>query len=631
VSQTALVVLSVALGAGVGGALVAILLRRRGRAADAAGRRAGEGGPPSAAQRSDPAASGVAPIVAAVQGAGTGSGSEERSAPGTPAVPALRLRPHPSDPVVVGGAATVALAGLGALVRDARPEVALFEEDAERLAAGVQAVADGGVLALPGPTRAVLREALRELHAHVGDVPVLGVPAPRRASAGGEGMDAAGREPLRALVLDPSPVARAGRCVLLIEDAELHLRRGLDAPALARLSAAAPGAVIVLHVGACEHDASAVDDAGRWLDRLVLDVGGQRIAAAGAHEPDLDLPLMEAVGSVPLLADLAEAAAYARAAGRLPDVPLDVAARVAALIAGGTVEEPAPAWRLGVAIAADTSEPPLLRFAALDGDGLPTTVRASSVLVARCVADPAVLTADLLAVLLDGADDVERLLVARRLAASERPGFALPVLDVLVDHRDVLLAAEARLVRGVARDRLGLATAADDYHAVATGRHGTLSAHGAFLLGGILETSDDLAPARAAYRSAIAAADPVHSAMAAFNLAWLEERAGDADAALAGYRTVAEGTHPDAAPMAALNLATLLERTKRFAECESWYRVAVDAQHPDASPMAALSLGLMLERRQRPREALVLFRLAAASGHAEAAPVALRRMGAPRR
>jgi len=617
VSPTVATLLWVLLGAAVGGAVVAAVLRRRAAQ-------------PSAPVLTDPGPQAevetIAPPVAAApepepepepaHAPEPAPAAEPEPDPAPPAVPALRPRPHPTDPSLVGPRPVVELADLGALTRDAAP-AALTTADAERLAAALVAVADGGVLALPGPDRTVLHHALQGLHGRLGDVAVLGVPAPRRAGA-----ESGALEPLRALVHDASPLARAGRCVVVVESAELHLRRGLDAAALAELRRAAPAAVLLLVVGACEHDAASLDDAGRWLDDLVLPVGGERIAAAGAHDPELDVPLMAAVEDAPLLADLAEAAAYA---------PLGVAARIAALIAGGSADEPAAAHQLGAAIAADTTEPPLLHFGVLDGEGLPTTVRASAVLVARCVADPAVLTADLLDVLLEDADDVERLLVARRLTASVRPGLALPVLDALAAHDDVVLAAEARLVRGVARDRLGLATAADDYHAVATGRHGTLSAHGAFLLGGILETSDDLAPARAAYRSAIAAADPVHSAMAAFNLAWLEERAGDIDAALAGYRQVAEGAHRDAAPMAALNLATLLERSKRFAECESWYRAAIDAQHADVSPMAALSLGLLLERRQRPREALALFRQAAASGHTEAAPIALRRMGAPRR
>jgi len=611
----------VLVGAGLGGTLVSIVLRRGREGAGSASASDGDASDGDAreaaapAVRSDPATLVDGPAAASTGGAAGGPG----------AVPVLRPRPHQTEVTVVGAGPLVELAGLGALARDGSP-VPLGESDAARLAVRVAEVADGGVLALPGPSRTVLRHALRELHDHLGDVRVLGVPAPRRAGGGPEAS-----APMRALVSAASPAARAGRCVVIVDDAELHLRRGLDAAALDVLRDVAPAAVLLLVVGACEHDAASLDDAGRWLDGLVLPVGGERIAAAGAHDPQLDVPLLAAVEGVPLLADLAEAAAYACVAGRLPDVPLGVAARVAALIAGGSADEPAAGSQLGEALAADTAEPPLLRFGALDDDGLPTTVRAPAVLVARCVADPGVLTSDLLAVLLEGADDVERLLVARRMTASERPGLALPVLDELVVHADALLAAEARLVRGVARDRLGLATAADDYHAVATGRHGTLSAHGAFLLGGILETSDDLAPARSAYRSAIAAEDPVHSAMAAFNLAWLEERAGDTEAALSGYRELADGSHPDAAPRAALNLATLLERAKRFAECESWYRAAVDARHPDVSPMAALALGLLLERRQRPREARALFRQVASSGHAEASPLALRRLGAPAR
>ena len=649
-TPTTLAVVSVLVGVLVGGGLVALVLRRRAGGA-------GGAGPDTIGASGSAAVGGGAEVAAAQDGSATAARDASGApiatdAPGVPAapdapaatdadaapeappqVPELPLRPHPTDPALIGDRVLVELAGLGALVRDA-PPAPLDEGDAMRLGTAVAAVADGGLLVLPGPTRGVLREALRALHATAGDLPVLGVPVPRRESA-----DDAGRAPLRTLVADPAPLARAGRVVLVVEDAELHLRRGLDADALARLTAAAPSAVLILHVGACEHDASAIDDAGRWLDGLILDVGGDRIAAAGRHDPELDLPLMAAVEDAPLLADLAEAAAYARAAGRLPDVPLGVVARVAAIIAGGSGDEPAAGWQLGTALARDTSEPPLIRYSMLDRDGLPTTLRAPAALVARCVADPAVLTPQLLAVLLDEADAVERLLVARRLAGGARPGLALPALDALVEGADgpdatptdLLLAAEARLVRGVARDRLGLATAADDYHAVATGGHGTLSAHGAFLLGGILETADDLAPARAAYRSCVAAADPVHSAMAAFNLAWLEERAGAVETAMEGYRTVATGEHRDAAPMAALNLATLLERRKRHAEAESWYRAAAEAGHPDASPMAALGLGLMLEGRQRPREARALFRQAASSGHAEAAPLALRRLGAPRR
>jgi len=648
VSPGLVTLVAVLLGAGLGAAVVWVVLRR-GQVGSAS---IGTTGARDGAEQGERATAGAEPEVgdsdvadAADSDVGPAAGGSAAERPvAVPVVPMLQPRPHRTDPSLVGTAPLLALAGLGAFATtpdgpsapDGPPSGKLAASEAERLIAAVGEVAHGGVMVLPGPTSTVLSAALTELHARLGDVTVFGVPAPRRAERGRERLGREGRgsapiEPFRALALDPSPLVHAGRCVVIVEDAQLHLRRGLDAGSLERLRGAAPQATVVLVVGACEHDASSLDDAGRWLEDLILPVGGDRIAAAGAHDPELDVPLLAAVEDAPLLADLAEAAAYACAAGRLPDVPLGVAARVAAIVAGGHPDEPAPDWRIGAALAADTAEPPLLHFGALDDRGLPTTVRACAGLVARCIADPGVLTADLLAVLLEEADDVERLLVARRLTASERPGLALPVLDALVEHHDVLLAAEARLVRGVARDRLGLATAADDYHAVGTGDHGTLTAHGAFLLGGILEMSDDLAPARAAYRSAIAAADPVHSPMAAFNLAWLEERAGDTDAALAGYRTVAEGEHRDAAPMAALNLATLLERAKRFAECESWYRAAIEAQHPDASPMAALSLGLMLERRQRPREALALFRRAAASGHAEAAPIALRRMGAPRR
>ena len=554
-------------------------------------------------------------------------------------VPALTVRPHPTDPEVAGAAVLLELGVLGAsgasdasgtsradvggdAVRAASP---LGHEDAERLTEAIDAVAQGGTLALPGPSRTVLDHALQLLHARLGAVRILAVPVPRRANA-----DGPGREPLRTLADDPTALAAAGPCVVIVEEAELHLRRGLDRDHLERLRRSAPSAVLLLHVGACEHDASALDDAGRWLDDQVVRVGGDRLAAASAHEPALDLPLMDAVEHAPLLADLAEAAAYARAAGRLSDVPLHVVARVAALLAGGRSDEPAADGQLGAAIASDRSEPPLLHFARLDGAGLAETVRVPAVLVARCAADPAVLGPDLLGVLLADADDVERLLVARRLVASERPGQALATLDALITAGG-RCAQEAQLVRGVARDRLGLATAADDYHAVAVGGRGTVAAHAAFLLGGILESSPDLEPARAAYRSAIAADDPVHSAMAAFNLAWLDERDGRSDAAQAAYREIASGTHRDAAPMAALNLATLLERAKRFAECESWYRMAVDSGHPDVAPVAAVSLGLLLERRQRPREARALFRIAAASGHEEAAPMALRRMGSPRR
>ena len=635
-SGATLAALWIAVGATVGGLVVAVIQRLRARTTPAVGR------PPV------PDAASGAVLVVEERTPDTSGVVEERT-PGVPEVradipppppapappvPELDLRPHPFDPVRTGEAALIPLAGLAALAGDVRTvdamSVALSADDLATLDAAMDAVVDGGVVALPGPARPVLDLALRALHARLGDVAVLGVPGPRRASTTGHA-----REPMQDLIADPSALAAAGRCVVLVEDAELHLRRGLDRAGLDRLRAAAPAAVVMLHVGACEHDASAVDDTGRWLTRMVLDLGGDRVVAAGAHDPMLDVPLLAAVEDAPLLADLAEAAAYARAAGCLADVPLASVARVAALLAGGRAEEPAPDWRIGAALAADTSEPPLLRFDALDGSGLPTTLRAPSMLVARCVADPAVLGPELLLVLLDGIDPVEQLLVARRLTASERPGLALPVLDRLVASGEAVgpagLVAEAQLVRGVARDRLALATAADDYHAVATGRHGALSAHGAFLLGGILETASDLAPARAAYRSAIAADDPVHSAMAAFNLAWLDEREGSTDAASAAYREVVTSEHPDAAPMAALNLATLLERGKRFAECESWYRTAIESGHADVAPMAAVSLGLMLERRQRPREARALFRTAASSGHAEAAPIALRRLGAPRR
>lgn len=628
----------VLLGCAVGGVFATLVLRRGGRtprvgpvalpdappvpsAAPAAGATAEPVDTPVIEPTAGPAAD---PVVAVTP---------------PPPVPTLTVRPHPTDPVVVGTAVLLELGVLGASgVSDAsgasRADVGgdavhavspLGHVDAERLAEAIDAVTHGGVLALPGPSRTVLDHALQLLLARLGAVRTLAVPVPCRAST-----DGPGRDPLRTLADDPTTLAAVGPCVVIVDEAELHLRRGLDVDHLERLRRSAPSAVLLLHVGACEHDASALDDAGRWLDDQVVRVGGERLLAASAHEPTLDLPLMEAVEHAPLLADLAEAAAYARAAGRLSDVPLHVAAKVAALLAGGRSDEPAADWQLGAAIASDRSKPPLLHFARLDGAGLPATVRAPAVLVARCAADPAVLGPDLLGVLLADADDVERLLVARRLVASERPGHALATLDALITAGG-RCAVEAQLVRGVARDRLGLATAADDYHAVAVGDHGTMSAHAAFLLGGILESSSDLAPARAAYRSVIAANDPVHSAMAAFNLAWLDERDGRTDAAQAAYRDVASGTHRDAAPMAALNLATLLERAKQFAECESWYRTAVESGHPDVAPMAAVSLGLLLERRQRPREARALFRTAAASGHAEAAPMALRRMGSPRR
>jgi len=631
-AQTALFLL---VGFAAGGAVATLVMRwlgRRGSGRAHHGEISPPGGPTRTAAADAPGGTTSASTSEAEGGASSSGvavegGRHETGAPDqpTPSVPALRVRPHASDPELVGGAVLLELAGLGARSRSDRGPGLLAPEDADRIAAAIDGVADGGVIALPGPSRSLLDHALGLLHARLGDVRVMGVPVPRRA-----GPDDPGREPLRTLVDDPAALTAAGPCVVIVEEAELHLRRGLDADRLHLLRRAAPEAVIVLHVGPCEHDASAVDDAGRWLADQIVGIGDGLLAASSTHDPDLDLPLMAAVEQAPLLADLAEAAAYARAAGRLSDVPLSVAARVAALLAGGRSDEPAADWQLGAALASDTSEPPLLRFATLDGRGLPGTVRAPALLVARCAADPAVLSPDLLGVLLADADDVERLLVARHLTASDRPGQALATLDVLVEA-DGPHAVEARLVRGVARDRLGLASAADDYHAVAIGRHGALSAHAAFLLGGVLESSTDLAPARAAYRSAIAAADPVHSALAAFNLAWLEERDGNGDAAQAAYREVAEGEHRDAAPMASLNLATLLERAKRFAECESWYRAAVDSGHPDVAPMAAVSLGLLLERRQRPREARALFRIAAASGHAEAAPMALRRMGSPRR
>jgi len=629
VSSGAFAVLWVVLGAAAGGGVVALTLRRRVRA--------------TAAPRSVPAApdgtAGAAPGAApGVTGGGVGGGAPDAATAasvGMPVgVPALHLRPHPSDRTRIGATALIRLGRLGDVVSGGAGSPGqdpLSPEDLDALATAVEGVVDGGVLALPGPGLAVLRHALRALHDRLGDVAVLGVPDPRRVGPLGRV-----HAPLQALIDDPSPVATEGRCVVLVEDAELHLRRGLDRRGLDALRAAAPAAVIVLHVGACEHDASIVDDEGRWLSRMLLAIGGDRFAAAGAHHPELDVPLLEAVEHAPLLADLAEAAAYARAAGRLPDVPLAVAARVAALLAGDPADRTATDGELGAALAADTSDTPLLHFDALDRSGLPVAVRTSAVLVARCAADPDVLGPDLLAALLDDADPVEQLLLARRLAASERPDLALPVLERLAAlgataGADERFLAEVRLVRGVVRDRLGLATAADDYHAVATGDHGALSAHGAFLLGGILETAADPGPARAAYRSAIAADDPVHSAMAAFNLAWLDEREGRTDAALDAYREVVSSGHPDAAPMAALNLATLLERGKRFAESESWYRTAIESGHPDVAPMAAVSLGLMLERRQRPREARVLFRTAASSGHVEAGPIALRRLGAPRR
>lgn len=496
-------------------------------------------------------------------------------------------------------------------------------------------MADGGLLVVEGEGPGATAAIATLLQARLGQRDVVRVAPPGRhdrVDGSGAVIGTAVHEPLRAVVAGSPRDGAAADAVVLVEHAVQHLRRGLDAAGLERLRHDHPRRIVVLVVGVTP-EAGAIDDVAQWLRALVVP-GALPVGPDVADVvPSLDTALAELAERSPTGVDVVEAVAHARAAGRLPDVPVAVVLRLAAGLAGGDPDAPVPPVALaGVLDAVDAlaTEPPLLRVGGTDAAGLPSTLATDERLAARCSGGVGELSAALLAVLLAGADDVELLTVARVLAAADDPRPALPALDGLVDAGGPL-ADEARLVRGVVGDRLGRAEALDDYLAVAASVDPDRAPHARFLAGGLLEAEGDVAAARDAYGTVVASGHPVHAPMAAFNLAWLDERDGATDAALAAYRELATGAHRDAGPMAALNLASLLQRMKRFPESESWFRVAVDSKHPDAGPMAAVALGLMLERRQRPREARTLFRYAASSGHEEAAPAALRRLGVPRR
>jgi hypothetical protein len=505
----------------------------------------------------------------------------------------------------------------------------------------VDAAVTGPVVVRTADGRIDAGVAAALLEAH-GDRDVVRVAPPGRhdrIDASGALVGTEVHEPMRALVAGlPRSLPRTDT-VLLVEHAERHLRRGLDADALRSL-AAQRGLDVVLVVGPSP-DGGAVDDLLEWL----LGVSGASATgvlgpSGDADAPDelLDAALAELADRAPLAIDVIEAVAHATAAGLLPEVPTGIVLRVAAGLAGGDVDAPVPPAALAAALLvvdevasdADADRAPL-RCGGSGPDGVPLTLAVDPVLVARCVAGVAELGGPLLGVLLDGeVDDVESLSVARLLSGADDPRHALPVLDRLGEGTTVL-RDEALLLRGVVCDRLGRASALDDYLFVADAADGALALHARFLAGGLLEASGDVDAARGCYEAVVASEHPVHAAMAAFNLAWLDERSGDTERAADAYRALASGEHRDAGPMAALNLATMLQRAKRFAEAESWFRAAVDSRHADAAPMAAVALGLMLEKRQRPREAKALFRYAASTGHEEAAPAALRRLGAPRR
>jgi len=502
------------------------------------------------------------------------------------------------------------------------------------------AVAEAIVQSAPGDALVIEAVApaatslLAELFlAHGGDRSLVRVAPPGRYDR----VDREGRidgtevhEPFAALVAElPGAVAEVD--LLLVEHAQRHLHRGLDAAAIDALRGARPDLRLVLMLDP-QPGVGAFDDALAWLRGL-----GGRPHPLGPSPEDPDPALDEALSALaddtPLAVDLIEAVSYAVAAGRLPQVPTAPVLRLAAALAGGDQDAPvAPAALEDVLRALDASDGAgtLLSAGGTQADGLPTTLSVAPRLAARCASGVSELPGALLGVLLDGdVDDVELLTLARVLAGADDPRPALPGLDRLAG-RAGRPAVEGRLLRGVVRDRLGREDALVDYRAVADGPVHDLAMHAEFLAGGLLEV-DDEAGARDAYARVLASRHPSHAPMAAFNLAWLDERGGDVERAIDAYRELAAGTHTDAAPLAALNLASLLQRMKRFAEAESWYRSAVDSKHPDAAPMAAVALGLMLERRKRPREARTLFRYAASTGHEEAAAAALRRLGAPRR
>lgn len=549
---------------------------------------------------------------------------EPQPAPASaPASRPVRLRPRPARPAPPAVTRTT----LRALAADA-----VVPDDAA-LAAAAASLHDGGVLVVEGEAPSATPALAALLRDALGDRDVVRVAPPGRhdrTDARGVVVGTAVHEPMRDVV--DGTVGEDADAVLLVEHAERHLRRGLDPEALATLRHRTARRPVVLLLGATA-GAGVIDDREQWLRGLAV----RGAAPLGPDVADEDVVLDGALASLaersPTGVDVVEAVAHAQAAGRLGEVPTSVVLRLAAGLAGGDPDAPVPPAALGTALEAlDALDPDgdLLRVGGSDADGVPTTLATDARLVARCVPGVAELAAPLIAALLDDADDVERLTLARVLAAADDPRPALPALDLLVEESPTL-AMDARLVRGVIGDRSGRADALGDYLAVADGGDRDLALHARFLAGGLLEVEGDVAAARDAYDAVVASDHQVHGPMAAFNLAWLDERDGDVDAALDAYRTLAGGEHPDAGPMAALNLASLLQRMKRFPESESWYRVAVDSRHADAAPMAAVALGLMLERRQRPREARTLFRYAASTGHEEAAPAALRRLGAPRR
>lgn len=542
--------------------------------------------------------------------------------PGTVAVVVRTSRPAPSD---------FAVTTLSALAADAEADATI----------NVHPGAAGPLVVRTPDGRASEELAAALLAAH-GDRSVVRVAPPGRhgrTDASGVLVGTAVHEPLRTLVAGLPGSLPLSDAVLLVEHAERHLRRGLDADALRSL-AAQRVLLVVLAVGPSP-DGGAVDDLQQWLlGGAGSGTTGQLGSSGDADAPDasLDAALAALVDGAPLAIDVIEAVAYAAAAGLLPEVPTGIVLRLAAGLAGGDPDAPVPPAALVAALAAvdavvsggDADRAPLW-CGGSGSDGVPFTLAVDPVLVARCVAGVADLGGPLLGVLLDGGvDEVESLAIARLLSGAGDPRPALPVLDRIGQGTSVL-RDEALLLRGVVCDRLGRASALDDYLFVAAGSDRALALHARFLAGGLLETSGDVDAARDCYEAVVASEHPVHAAMAAFNLAWLDERSGDLDRAADAYRAIASGGHLDAAPMAALNLATMLQRGKRFAEAESWFRAAVDSRHADAAPMAAISLGLMLEKRQRPREAKALFRYAASTGHEEAAPAALRRLGAPRR
>ena len=544
-------------------------------------------------------------------------------------VPPVRLRPRPARDAPSASTST----SLGTLATPHDEDPGGAADDA--LVAAIEEVAGGGLLVVSGEGSAATSALAALLGARLDDRDVVRIAPPGRhdrVDASGGVVGTAVHEPLRTVIEGAELAGAAQDAVLVIEHSERHLRRGLDPSTLDVLRRAHPDRIVVLVVGATA-DAGAIDDLEQWLRGLVVPGSRPLGPDAADDDPVLDAALAELADRSPTGVDIVEAVAHAQAAGRLADVPTSVVLRLAAGLAGGDPGAPVPPAALaGVldAVEAIADGSVLLRTGGTDRDGLPTTLATDARLVARCVTGVGELSGTLLAVLLDDADDVELLAVARVLAAADDPRPALAALDRLVAAGGPL-AVEARLVRGVVGDRLGRSDALDDYLAVAADGDRDLALHARFLAGGLLEAEGDITAARDAYETVVASEHPVHAPMAAFNLAWLDEREGDTDAATAAYRTLAAGSHPDAGPMAALNLASLLQRMKRFPESESWFRVAVDSKHPDAAPMAAVALGLMLEQRQRPREARTLFRYAASTGHEEAAPAALRRLGAPRR